>query len=78
MSLVVPVAMLLMDQLHCSLVQAIVKVGFIAFILFGAIVVIAGAIGMFNHEAFLPSACSGTDAATKIALKMLGAIGKGL
>ena len=77
-SLVIPLAMLLMGKLEYSLGQAIGKVAFIVFMFWGAIILISGVIGLFAHESFLSSACSGTDAATRIAIKSLRVVGKAL
>ncbi len=77
-SMVIPLAMQLMGKLQYPLGQAIGKVAFIVFMLWGVIIVISGVTGLFAHEPFLSSACSGMDAATRIAIKSLRVAGKAL
>jgi hypothetical protein len=65
-------------QFPVTWIQAISKVAFIIFMIFGGIVVIAGLVGVFNNEQFLSSACSGANTATKLTLSLLGGAGRAL
>jgi predicted small integral membrane protein len=77
-SLLIPLSIRLMGNLQSPWIQAISKVAFIVFMLFGGIVVITGGIGMFNNEQFLSSACSGANAATDLTLNLLRGVGRAL
>ncbi len=77
-SLLIPLSIRLMGNLQSPWIQAVSKVAFIAFMLFGGIVVIAGVIGMFNNGQFLSSACSGANVATDLTLRLLRGAGRAL
>ncbi len=75
LSLLVPVVLLAAGKLKVPLIQGIAFYAFIGFSLFGCIAVLAG---LFGDTGFLTSACTGTNMATKIAIKALGLAAKGL
>jgi len=77
-SLLIPFSIRLMGNLQSPWIQAVSKVAFIVFMLFGGTVAIAGVIGMFNNGQFLSSACSGANAATDLTLNLLRGAGRAL
>lgn len=78
LSLLVPVILFAAGKLKVPLIQSISYYVFIGFSLFGCIALLAGLFGLFSDASFLTSACTGTNLATKFAIKALGLAAKGL